>query len=65
MNDVINFHAPAKKLNKKQRQFQQKTWIIRGNSSKKNRLFKNILNITTTTIMHCMMSIKTETIYQL
>ena len=43
MNALINSHAPLKKLNKKQRKFQQKPWIKRGFQNsfhKKNRLFK-------------------------
>ena len=47
MNILINSHAPLKKLNKKQRRFQQKPWITKGIQNaieKKNRLFKNILH---------------------
>ena len=43
MNTLINSHAPLKKLNKKQRKFQQKPWITKGIQDaikRKNRLFK-------------------------
>ena len=43
MNALINSHAPLKKLNKKQRKFQQKPWITKGIQDaikRKNRLFK-------------------------
>ena len=43
VNTLINFHAPLKKLNKKQRKFQQKPWTTKGIQNaieKKNRLFK-------------------------
>ena len=46
MNTLINFHAPLKKLNEKQRKFQQKTWITKGIQNaieKKNRLFKEYI----------------------
>ena len=42
----LNSHAPLKKLNKKQRKFQQKPWITKGIQNaieKKNRLFKNYI----------------------
>ena len=46
MNTLINSHAPLKKLNKKQRKFQQKPWITKGIQNaieKKNRLFKKYI----------------------
>ena len=46
MNTLINSHAPLKKLNKKQRKFQQKPWItkiIQNAIEKKNRLFKKYI----------------------
>ena len=46
VNTLINSHAPLKKLNKKQRKFQQKPWItkiIQNAIEKKNRLFKKYI----------------------
>ena len=46
MNTLINSHAPFKKLNKKQRKFQQKAWItnrIQNAIEKKNRLLKKYI----------------------
>ena len=46
MNTLINSHAPLKKLNKKQRKFQQKPWVTKGIQNaveKKNRLFKKYI----------------------
>ena len=46
VNTLINSHAPLKKLNKKQRKFQQKPWITKGIQNaieKKNRLFKKYI----------------------
>ena len=46
VNTLINSHAPLKKLNKKQRKFQQKLWIanrIQNAIEKKNRLFKKYI----------------------
>ena len=46
MNTLINSHALLKKLNKKQRKFQQKPWITKGIQNaieKKNRLFKKYI----------------------
>ena len=53
VNTLINSHAPLKKLNKKQRKFQQKPWITKGIQNafeKKNRkmfFIKNIKHIET------------------
>ena len=46
MNTLIISHAPSKKLNKKQRKFQQKPWItkvIQNAIEKKNRLFNKFI----------------------
>ena len=46
VNTLINSHAPLKKLNKKQRKFQQKPWVTKGIQNtieKKNRLFKKYI----------------------
>ena len=46
MNTLINSHASLKKLNKKQRNFQQKPWITKGIQNaiaKKNSLFKKYI----------------------
>ena len=46
VNTLINSHAPLKKLNKKQRKFQEKPWISKGIQNqieKKNRLFKKYI----------------------
>ena len=46
VNILINSHAPLKKLNKKQRKFQQKPWITKGIQNyikNKNRLFKKYI----------------------
>ena len=69
MNTLINSHAPLKKLNKKQRKFQQKPWITKGIQNaieNKNRLFKGYIkcgdcnkNIFIKNIKHI------ETVYQL
>ena len=46
VDPLINSHAPLKKLNKKQRKFQEKPWITKGIQNlieKKNRLFKKCI----------------------
>ena len=46
VNTLNNSHAPLKKLNKKQRKFQQKSWItkeIQNAIEKKSRLFKKYI----------------------
>ena len=46
VNTLINSHAPLKKLNKKQRKFQQKPWITKGIQNaieQKNRLLKKYI----------------------
>ena len=46
VNTLINSHALFKKLNKKQRKFQQKPWFTKGIQNaieKKNRLFKKYI----------------------
>ena len=46
LNALINSHGPLKKLNKKQRKFQQKPWVTRGIQNlihKENRLFKKYI----------------------
>ena len=43
MNALINSHAPLKKLNKKQRKFQQKPWGFPNSIQKKNRLSKKYI----------------------
>ena len=50
MNALITSHAPLKKLNKKQRKFQQIPWIrraIQNSIHKKNRLFKKCIKCNT------------------
>ena len=73
VNTLINSHAPLKKLNKKQRKFQQKPritpWITKGiqNATEtKNSYLKSILDVMIVIKIFFIKNIKhIETIYQL
>ena len=69
VNTLINSHAPLKKLNKKQRKFQQKPWIakeIQNAIKKKNRLFKKYIKLVIVIKKFFIKNIKhIETAYQL
>ena len=69
MNTLINSHAPLKKLNKKQRKFQQKPWITKGIQNaieKKNMLFKKYIKCGDINKIFFIKNIKhIETAYQL